>query len=84
MAGIEDDERRDDDVHNGDTKGLKSMPEIDGDEDTEQGVESGADPMGDLPVINAILQNPEGSNGTNTDMETNSNNSTISNLVHNV
>ena len=84
MAGIEDDERRDDDVHNEDTKGLKSMLEIDGNEDTEQGVESDTDPMGDLPVINAIPQNPEGSNGTNTDMETNSNNSTVSNLVHNV
>ena len=35
VAGIEDDECRDDDDHNRDTKGLKSMSEIDGDEDTE-------------------------------------------------
>ena len=40
--------------------------------------------MGDLPVINAIPQNPKGSNGTNIDMETNLHNSTVSNLVHNV
>ena len=83
VAGIENDERRKGGDLNGDTEGLKSMLERDKDEDTEQGGECGAGPMGDLPVINAILQNLEGSNGTNTDTETNSNNLTVSNLVNN-
>ena len=47
-------------------------------------MESGASPIGDLPVINAIPQNLDGSNGTNTDMEKNLNNSMVSNLVNNV
>ena len=50
----------------------------------EQGVEFVAGSMGDLPIINAFSQYPKGINGTTTDMETNLNSSTVSNLVNNV
>ena len=85
VAGIEDDEcRDDDDDQHGVAEGQKPVSEMDGDGDAEQGGESGEDPRGVLPIIKAIPKNPEDSNGTDTDMEVNSHNSTVSNLVHNV
>nr|POE97547.1 pentatricopeptide repeat-containing protein, mitochondrial [Quercus suber] len=84
VAGIKDDERSEGGDLKGDNELMESMLRRNGGDDTEQGVESVVGPMDDLPIINAILQYPEGSNGTNTDMETNLNSLTVSHLVNNV
>ena len=84
MAGIEDDECSEGGDLNGDNEGMESVLGRDGGDDTERGVESVAGSMGDLPIINAFSQYLEGINGTTTDMETNLNSSTVSNLVNNV
>ena len=84
MAGIEDDECSEGGDLNGDNEGMESVSRRDGGDDTEQGVEFVAGSVGDLPIINVFSQYPEGINGTTTDMETNLNSSTVSNLVNNV
>ena len=77
---------------------MESVPRKDGGDDTEQGtalgdednvsnrrgVESNGSPMGDLAVIKACPQYPEGIKEARSDMEINLNSSTVSDLIKDV
>jgi len=98
VAGMEEDECPEDGDQNGEKEGKEPKPRKDGGDDTEQvtplddevemsnrrGVESGGCPVGDLPVIKACSQYPEGSKKTCTVMEINLNGVMVSDLIKDV